>query len=137
MKINKLYKFFTLLCLTMFCFSNFTMAQTNGTEVTVTVIDEQGSPISNVNVFKANGDKVSSNSKGQFKITLEDQEESVSLEKKGYKTLILTLADLANESYTSLLALRNFGQKSAEEVIDALQKRLGINLPKEKTVKTN
>ena len=29
----------------------------------------------------------------------------------------------------------NFGQKSAEEVIDALQKRLGINLPKERTIK--
>ena len=27
------------------------------------------------------------------------------------------------------------GQKSAEEVIDALQKRLGINLPKERTIK--
>ena len=40
-----------LLCLTMFCFSNYTMAQTNGTEVKVTVIDEQGSPISNVNVL--------------------------------------------------------------------------------------
>ena len=28
-------------------------------------------------------------------------------------------------------------EESAEEVIDALQKRLGINLPKEKTIKTN
>ncbi|WP_435414335.1 SusC/RagA family TonB-linked outer membrane protein [Polaribacter aestuariivivens] len=100
MKINKLYKFFMLLCLTMFCFSNYTMAQTNGTEVKVTVIDEQGSPISNVNVFKANGDKVSSNSKGQFKLKFEYQEESVSLEKKGYNTLMLTVADLMNGTIT-------------------------------------
>jgi DNA-directed RNA polymerase subunit alpha len=34
-----------------------------------------------------------------------------------------------------LLEIKNFGQKSAEEVIDALQKRLGINLPKEKNLK--
>ncbi|MHB0753782.1 SusC/RagA family TonB-linked outer membrane protein [Polaribacter sp. M15] len=94
MKINKLYKLFTLLSLTMFCFSNFTMAQTNGTEVTATVVDEQGTPINNVNVFNANGDKVSSDVNGQFKIILQDDEESVSLEKKGYETLILTLTDL-------------------------------------------
>ncbi len=94
MKINKIYKFFTLLSLTMFCFSNFTMAQTNGTEVTATVVDEQGSPISNVNVFNANGNKVSSDVNGQFKIILQEDEESVSLEKRGYETLILTLTDL-------------------------------------------
>jgi DNA-directed RNA polymerase subunit alpha len=35
-----------------------------------------------------------------------------------------------------LIEIKNFGQKSAEEVIDALQKRLGINLPKERTVKS-
>ena len=29
----------------------------------------------------------------------------------------------------------NFGQKSAEEVIEALQKRLGITLPQEKVAK--
>jgi DNA-directed RNA polymerase subunit alpha len=30
------------------------------------------------------------------------------------------------------LEIKNFGQKSAEEVIEALQTRLGIVLPKEK-----
>ena len=39
--------------------------------------------------------------------------------------------------FSSRLALslslnKNFGQKSAEEVIEALQKRLGITLPQEK-----
>ena len=36
---------------------------------------------------------------------------------------------------SNLIEIKNFGQKSAEEVIDALQKRLGINLPKERTIK--
>ena len=94
MKINKINRLFALLSLTLFCFSNFTIAQTNGTEVTATVVDEQGSPISNVYVFNANGDKVSSDVNGQFKIILEDEEESISLEKVGYETLILTLTDI-------------------------------------------
>ena len=50
--------------------------------------------------------------------------EQLELSLRAYNCLkraqILTLADLANESYTSLLALRNFGQKSAEEVTKAL-----------------
>ena len=94
MKINKFYKFFTLLCLTMLCFSNFTMAQSNGTEVTATIVDEQGSPIKNVSIFNANGDKVNSNNNGQFTIILEEADETVSLEKKGYETLIISLIDL-------------------------------------------
>lgn len=94
MKINKINRLFALLSLTLFCFSNFTIAQTDGTEVTATVVDEQGSPISNVYVFNANGDKVSSDVNGQFKIIIEDEEESISLEKAGYETLILTLTDI-------------------------------------------
>ena len=94
MKINKFYKFFTLLCLTMLCFSNFTMAQSNGTEVTATIVDEQGSPIKNVSIFNANGEKVNSNNNGQFTIILEEVDETVSLEKKGYETLIISLIDL-------------------------------------------
>nr|ARO91316.1 DNA-directed RNA polymerase subunit alpha [Rhodochaete parvula] len=38
-------------------------------------------------------------------------------------------------SQEELLEIKNFGQKSAEEVIEALQKRLGISLPKEKASK--
>ena len=84
MKINKLYRLFTLLSLTLFCFSNFTMAQTNGTEVTATVVDEQGNQISGVKIFNANGVSTYSNVNGQFKIKLNDEESSVSLQKKGY-----------------------------------------------------
>ena len=48
---------------------------------------------------------------------------------------IHSVADLLDYSQEDLIEIKNFGQKSAEEVIDALQKRLGINLPKERTIK--
>ncbi|MBP0018336.1 MAG: DNA-directed RNA polymerase subunit alpha [Cyanobacteria bacterium SBLK] len=45
---------------------------------------------------------------------------------------INSVADLLDYSQEDLLEIKNFGQKSAEEVIEALQQRLGITLPAEK-----
>lgn len=60
--------------------------------------------------------------------------EQLELSLRAYNCLkraqILTLADLSRESYQSLLALRNFGQKSAEEVTKALA-TYGIELVQE------
>ena len=60
--------------------------------------------------------------------------EQLELSLRAYNCLkraqILTLADLSHESYSSLLALRNFGQKSAEEVAKALE-TYGIELVQE------
>jgi DNA-directed RNA polymerase subunit alpha len=60
--------------------------------------------------------------------------EELQLSLRAYNCLkraqILTLADLSRESYSSLLALRNFGQKSAEEVAKALE-TYGIELVQE------
>ena len=60
--------------------------------------------------------------------------EQLELSLRAYNCLkraqILTLADLSRESYSSLLALRNFGQKSAEEVAKALE-TYGIELVQE------
>lgn len=65
--------------------------------------------------------------------------EELQLSVRAYNCLkraqINSVADLLDYSQEDLLEIKNFGQKSAEEVIDALQKRLGINLPKEKVVK--
>ncbi len=93
MKINKLYRLLTLFCLMLFCIGNVAMAQTDGVEVTATVVDEQGNPISGVDIFSSNGNKTSSDVNGQFKITLQD-DESVVLEKKGYISAIITMSDL-------------------------------------------
>ena len=65
--------------------------------------------------------------------------EELQLSVRAYNCLkraqIHSVADLLDYSQEDLIEIKNFGQKSAEEVIDALQKRLGINLPKEKTMK--
>jgi DNA-directed RNA polymerase subunit alpha len=62
--------------------------------------------------------------------------EELQLSVRAYNCLkraqIHSVADLLDYSQEDLLEIKNFGQKSAEEVIDALKKRLGINLPKER-----
>lgn len=93
MKINKLYRLFTLFGLMLFCIGNVAMAQTDGVEVTATVVDEQGKPVEGVYVFSPNGNKTSSDVNGQFKITLRE-DESVVLEKKGYVSASITMSDL-------------------------------------------
>ncbi len=66
--------------------------------------------------------------------------EELQLSVRAYNCLkraqINSVADLLDYSQEDLLEIKNFGQKSAEEVIEALQKRLGITLPHEKSAKT-
>ena len=63
--------------------------------------------------------------------------EELQLSVRAYNCLkraqINSVADLLDYSQEDLLEIKNFGQKSAEEVIDALQKRLGITLSQEKS----
>ncbi|MGD1852101.1 MAG: DNA-directed RNA polymerase subunit alpha [Cyanophyceae cyanobacterium] len=65
--------------------------------------------------------------------------EELQLSVRAYNCLkraqINTVADLLEFSQEDLLEIKNFGQKSAEEVIEALQRRLGITLPQEKVAK--
>ncbi len=65
--------------------------------------------------------------------------EELQLSVRAYNCLkraqINSVADLLDYSQEDLLEIKNFGQKSAEEVIDALKTRLGITLPQEKTAK--
>nr|YP_009297679.1 DNA-directed RNA polymerase alpha subunit [Hildenbrandia rivularis]AOM67223.1 DNA-directed RNA polymerase alpha subunit [Hildenbrandia rivularis] len=66
--------------------------------------------------------------------------EELQLSVRAYNCLkraqIHSIADLLDYSQEELLEIKNFGQKSAQEVINALQDRLGINLPKEKATKS-
>ncbi|MFQ3679790.1 MAG: DNA-directed RNA polymerase subunit alpha [Pseudanabaenaceae cyanobacterium] len=48
------------------------------------------------------------------------------------RATINTIADLLRYSQEDLLEIKNFGQKSADEVIEALQARLGLTLPETK-----
>jgi len=65
--------------------------------------------------------------------------EELQLSVRAYNCLkrahIHSISDLLDYSQEELLEIKNFGQKSAEEVIEALHKRLGISLPKEKVHK--
>lgn len=62
--------------------------------------------------------------------------EELKLSVRAYNCLkraqIHSISDLLDYSQEELLEIKNFGQKSAEEVIEALRNRLGISLPKEK-----
>jgi DNA-directed RNA polymerase subunit alpha len=66
--------------------------------------------------------------------------EELQLSVRAYNCLkraqINSVADLLDYTQEDLLEIKNFGQKSADEVIDALRKRLGITLPQEKSGKT-
>jgi DNA-directed RNA polymerase subunit alpha len=65
--------------------------------------------------------------------------EELQLSVRAYNCLkraqINSVADLLDYTQEDLLEIKNFGAKSAEEVVEALQDRLGITLPKEKAAK--
>ncbi|MGJ3254213.1 MAG: DNA-directed RNA polymerase subunit alpha [Elainellaceae cyanobacterium] len=67
--------------------------------------------------------------------------EELQLSVRAYNCLkraqINSVADLLDYTQEDLLEIKNFGAKSAEEVIEALQSRLGITLPHEKSAKAN
>ncbi len=67
--------------------------------------------------------------------------EELQLSVRAYNCLkraqINSVADLLDYSQEDLLEIKNFGAKSAEEVIQALQDRLGITLPQEKSSKSS
>lgn len=62
--------------------------------------------------------------------------EELDLSVRAYNCLkraqIHTVSDLLAYSQQDLLEIKNFGRRSAEEVIESLQRKLGINLSKEK-----
>nr|YP_010198259.1 RNA polymerase subunit alpha [Gracilaria ornata]UAD86675.1 RNA polymerase subunit alpha [Gracilaria ornata] len=64
--------------------------------------------------------------------------EELQLSVRAYNCLkraqIHSISDLLDYSQDELLEIKNFGQKSAEEVIEALQNKLGIRLLKEKNI---
>jgi DNA-directed RNA polymerase subunit alpha len=65
--------------------------------------------------------------------------EELNLSVRAYNCLkraqINSVSDLMGYTQEDLLEIKNFGLKSAEEVIEALEKRLGIKLPHDKSVK--
>ncbi|MFV9551418.1 SusC/RagA family TonB-linked outer membrane protein [Algibacter sp. PT7-4] len=95
MKINKIYRVFTLMCFALFCFCSNAIAQTTGTQISATVVDEQGNPLSHVNIFGPNGVQTLTDVNGKFQIVLET-DEAVVVQKNGYESKLINVFDLEN-----------------------------------------
>jgi len=93
-------------------------------------------PLKDLNELEASQNEYQDEVPPESQIPIEELQLSVRAYNCLKRAQINTVADLLEYSQEDLLEIKNFGQKSAEEVIEALQKRLGITLPQEKTVKT-
>ena len=71
-----------------------------------------------------------------YQIPIEELQLSVRAYNCLKRAQINAVSDLLDYSQEDLLEIKNFGQKSAEEVVQALQDHLGIMLPLEKPAKS-
>ena len=90
-------------------------------------------PLTHIN-FKPNQEIKAANNNSIHQILIEELKLSVRAYNCLKRAQIHSISDLLDYSQEELLEIKNFGQKSAEEVIEALRDRLGINLPKEKSL---
>nr|YP_010155979.1 RNA polymerase alpha subunit [Cumathamnion serrulatum]QQY85288.1 RNA polymerase alpha subunit [Cumathamnion serrulatum] len=88
-------------------------------------------PLTNIN-FKAKHNQNENKEKQINQILIEELQLSVRAYNCLKRAQIHSIADLLDYSQEELLEIKNFGQKSAEEVIESLKDKLGINLQKEK-----
>jgi DNA-directed RNA polymerase subunit alpha len=86
--------------------------------------------------FERMDDEVDVNDDPVNQIPIEELQLSVRAYNCLKRAQINSVADLLDYTQEDLLEIKNFGAKSAEEVIEALQDRLGITLPHEKPAKT-
>jgi DNA-directed RNA polymerase subunit alpha len=100
-----------------------------------TILTNLFTPLKTINFKSDNNTDLEEESKVN-QILIEELQLSVRAYNCLKRAQIHSVADLLDYSQEDLLEIKNFGQKSAEEVIDALKRRLGINLPKEKNNKT-
>lgn len=93
-------------------------------------------PLKDVN-FEAVEADIDADEHPESQIPIEELQLSVRAYNCLKRAQINSVADLLDYTQEDLLEIKNFGAKSAEEVVEALQQRLGITLPKEKTAKSN
>ena len=72
------------------------IAQSTGIEISATVVDEQGNPISDATIYGSKGTQVSTNTLGLFKITTKDGS-SLVIQKKGYETQLLSITNITDK----------------------------------------
>lgn len=96
------------------------------------ILVELFNPLKDLNALEAYPSEYPDEDTPESQIPIEELQLSVRAYNCLKRAQINTVADLLDYSQEDLLEIKNFGQKSAEEVIEALQKRLGITLPPEK-----
>nr|QCI07046.1 RNA polymerase a-subunit [Haraldiophyllum bonnemaisonii] len=84
-------------------------------------------PLTNIN-FKSKNNNHENKEKQINQILIEELQLSVRAYNCLKRVQIDSIADLLDYSQEELLEIKNFGQKSAEEVIESLKDKLGINL---------
>nr|YP_010618750.1 RNA polymerase a-subunit [Rhodomelopsis africana]WAX02763.1 RNA polymerase a-subunit [Rhodomelopsis africana] len=88
-------------------------------------------PLTNIS-FKSKTETNDTKEKQINQILIEELQLSVRAYNCLKRAQIHSIADLLDYTQEELLEIKNFGQKSAEEVIEALNNKLNINLQKEK-----
>lgn len=96
-----------------------------------TILTKLFHPLTNIS-FKSKTENKTNPEKQISQILIEELQLSVRAYNCLKRVQIHSIADLLDYSQEELLEIKNFGQKSAEEVIEALSNKLNINLQKEK-----
>lgn len=95
MKINKIHKLYALVCIPLLCFCGVLTAQSDsGNKVSGKVVDEQGSPLNEVNVYGPKGFKAKTDANGVFEITLPIDNQEVVIKKKDYESQFVNLSTI-------------------------------------------
>jgi DNA-directed RNA polymerase subunit alpha len=93
-------------------------------------------PLKDVN-FEPSEDDVVTDTPSEHQIPIEELQLSVRAYNCLKRAQINSVADLLDYTQEDLMEIKNFGAKSAEEVVEALKDRLGITLPLTKAAKEN
>ncbi|WP_176461278.1 SusC/RagA family TonB-linked outer membrane protein [Lutibacter agarilyticus] len=83
--------------LTIFCFATMATAQQMGTGISATIVDEQGKPLSGVQIFAPKGISTTTNAKGEFTLAKVSLDQSIIIEMDGYNTQLINSSDLIGE----------------------------------------
>lgn len=78
------------------CFANTIFAQNAGTSITSSIVDEQGKPVNEVNIYGVNGAFATTTDDGSFAIVV-PTESSLVIEKDGYKSQLLAVSKLSSQ----------------------------------------
>jgi TonB-linked SusC/RagA family outer membrane protein len=89
-------KLLTMGCVAIFCFANTSFAQKQGTEISATIVDEQGNPVEGAKIFDSFGRLTVSDANGKIEIRANNNT-SIIIEKEGYGSEQISISDLSDK----------------------------------------